>query len=313
MMRFLRDWARGMLRVWARTGRLHGYFYRTMERWGSRLAEAELLVSHLPDGSRVECDLRDHVQRHMFFQGVYEPVEAFLFSRLVRPGTVVVDAGANVGQYTLLAASAVGASGTVHSFEPVPRNFTRLRRHVERNGVTNVRLNPLALWHEPGELELGLPTDEVNDGSYSAGAATASAVPAVVGRAVRLDDYARENSLTGVALLKMDVEGSEWAALRGMAEVLDRDRPILLLEVNREACERLGYDPSVFWDFLCGELGYTSWQIGLSSADWKALLSATGIDRANVLFVPDGLPAAVSTGWDCRTCLQWARRRGAGR
>jgi FkbM family methyltransferase len=267
-------------------------------------------VGYLPDGSRIDCDLRDHVQRQIYFQGVYEPVEAFLFCRLLRPGNVVIDAGANVGQYTLLAASSVGDSGFVHSFEPVPRNYERLRDQVTANRAANVKLNRLALWHEPAELRLGLPTDEVNDGSYSVGAAGDSTVPVVTAPAVRLDDYVRENAIGQVDFIKMDIEGAEWSALRGMSDILARDRPILLMEVNREACCRMAYSPEVFWEVLVGRYGYTAWQVGLSAGDWRSLSDCTGIDRANVLFATGLLPDVIARGWDFQTCLRWARRGG---
>ena len=89
-------------------------------RCGPRLAETEFQRAVLPNGCSMHCDLRQHVDRHIYYLGAYEPVESYLFTRLLQPGMTVIDAGANIGQYTLLAATAVGSRGTVHCFEPVP-------------------------------------------------------------------------------------------------------------------------------------------------------------------------------------------------
>lgn len=301
--------AAGLLRGWARSGLLPTYCHRLIWWYGAAAGD-ELRPARLPDGSRVECDLRDQVQQQMYFQGVYERTEAFLFARLVRPGGTVVDAGANVGQYTLLAASGVGPTGAVHSFEPVPATFARLDRHFRRNGRDRVTANRAALWHEPGEVILRLPAGETgNDGSYTVGA-TGPDGPAVTAPAVRFDDYAAEHRIGRVDLVKLDIEGAEWPALRGMPRTLARDRPLILAEVNRRACRRLGYDPRELWTLL-GGLGYTAWAVGRSAARWRRLADPAGVDLANVLFCPGELPAAVARGWDHRRCLRWARSGGA--
>lgn len=297
-------WAgRASLRAWARSGKAPGYHYEAVERWGSRLARRPL-TAVLPDGSLVECNLRESVQRHIYFHGAYEPIESFLFTRLIRPGAVVVDAGANVGQFTLLAASFAGPTGAVHSFEPVPSNFRRVWENVERNAAATARVNQLALWNEPATLELGRPptAEADNDGTFAVGV-----TGGVVASGIRFDDYAREHGVGRVDVVKMDIEGAEWPALRGMNDALERYRPVLLLEVNRVTCQRAGYDPQVFWDMLCGGLGYTAWRIGLSAREWARLASPPHTKQTNVLFTPGKLPKTVASGWDFRSCLRWAR------
>ena len=292
--------ARWALRSWARSRVAPGYFYQAMEAYGPRLAGKAPLAGRLPGGARVECDLRDHVQRHIYFQNVYEPVEAFLFATLVQPGFTVVDAGANVGQYSLLASRAVGPTGRVHAFEPVPRNYERLARHLNANGAANVTAHRAGLWHEPSTIHLGLGAEFAgnNDGSFSVGFRGDVAAPAV-----RLDDV----GIGRVDAIKMDVEGAEWSALQGMARTLEAHRPLLLMEVNRAACARLDYAPDVFWDRLCGELGYAAWVVGGSARAWAKAERPPDLPQANVLFCPADLPPAVADGWDLKSCLKWAQ------
>ena len=62
-----------------------------MEKYGPRLAPPHPLPARLPSGHAVECDLRDHVQRHIYFQGVYEPIEAYLWRPKTRSETLALD------------------------------------------------------------------------------------------------------------------------------------------------------------------------------------------------------------------------------
>src|SRR5437016_14587639 len=103
------------------------------------------------------CDGSEGIQQSISFFGVYEMPSAYLFAKLLRPGMTVVDAGANVGQYTLLAATGVGPTGDVHSFEPVPSVFDVLEANVAHNQLLNVRLNRAGLWCCQEQIALSHP------------------------------------------------------------------------------------------------------------------------------------------------------------
>jgi FkbM family methyltransferase len=303
--------SRRLLRAWGRHGKAFGYFYQAMESWGKDLGSSRSIPAKLPNGLTVNCDLHDHVQRHIYYQGVYEPIESYLFSRLLQPGMTVVDAGANIGQYSLLASTRIGPSGTVYAFEPVPKNLKRLINHLIINSVTNVRANNVGLWHEDTTIELGVPGDQTgNDGSFSVGGVRDTLLPAVIARAVRLDHFLTEQKCLRVDLIKMDIEGSELFALQGMQAILERDRPILLVEINESASTRMGYDTKECWKFLVGQLGYRAWRIGHSASDWRLLESLDDIAQANCLFTPADLPASIASDWTFRKCLRWAGSAG---
>jgi FkbM family methyltransferase len=296
--------------MWGRVGKAPGWHYAAMERVGPLLAEETALSTQLVNGCQVQCDLRDHVQRHIYLLGCYEPVETYIFTQLLRPGMVVVDAGANVGQYTLMAATAVGPKGQVHSFEPVPDTFERLRRHVVANNLVNVHLNRSALWCNPADLQLSLPAEAMdNKGAYSAGIHNPRAE--VVSKAIRLDDYFAALGTDRPQLIKMDIEGAELLALRGTADTLRRRRPLLLMEINRPACARLGYDVELVEELLVREMGYRTWAIGNSSSTCHPLETLSGIQQQNVIFHQEDLPARITAGWDLKSVLRWARGRAA--
>jgi FkbM family methyltransferase len=256
---------------------------------------------------KMTCDLRDQIQRQIYFTGAYEPIEAYLVKHLLSPGMVVIDAGANVGQYTLIAAVEVGIHGGVHAFEPVPKNFQRLAAHVLENGLgSTVRTNMVALWHRGETVKLSLPSDAAgNDGIYTIG------IPSVVSdsvacRAVRLDDYVAENKLDRVDFVKMDIEGAEWFALHGATAVISRWRPTMLVEINGVTCRTLGYEPQRIWELL-KPYGYLMWAVGQSPHTSRPLSDLDGVERANVIFHTERLPDRVIRGWSYKSVLRFHR------
>lgn len=189
-------------------------------------------------GVTLRLDLRDYTQRGMFYDA-YETQELNFMTEVLRPGDVMVDIGANIGLFTLVAAKAVGQSGSVHAFEPVPGNCERLEENVRLNGFTNVRLNKSAVGDHAGTVSLAIDADMAN----TSGASTSSfytvtrlADPVIELTAPldTLDDYAtRELAGRRIRLVKIDVEGSEPAVLAGMSDVLKSHRvDVLMLEVS---------------------------------------------------------------------------------
>jgi len=120
---------RGALRSACRSGVLLTLTNRMVERWGAALGEGEF-DCELINGVKMSCDLAHYIERQIYYFGAFEIVEAYLFKLMLTRGMIVVDAGANVGQYSLIAAAEVGVEGEVHAFEPEPNNFTRLLRHI---------------------------------------------------------------------------------------------------------------------------------------------------------------------------------------
>jgi FkbM family methyltransferase len=154
--------------------------------------------------------------------GTYEPEQTVLFQRLIQPGQTVLDVGAHVGYYTLLAATLVGRAGNVHAFEPNPRNARFLARHLRINGIPNVTVTEAA-------VAAAEATARFDFGSGSGTGHLAVAGPLEV-RVTSLDHYCREHAVTPAAI-KIDVEGGELDVLAGADAVLAQ-RPTLFLSTH---------------------------------------------------------------------------------
>jgi FkbM family methyltransferase len=209
---------------------------------------------------RFECDFTlDPRVRDMYF-GVYEPEEAALIERVLRPGDVFVDAGANIGYFSAVAASCVGPGGAVHGFEPVPEYNARARAVAAANPNHSIHIHADALGEAEGAADIRV-TRERNIGWNTIvpdlmAAGEARAVHTV--RVRRLDEYLASQGVEHVALLKVDVEGYELPVLRGTTRWLDRgDRPVILCEVAPAAYPLLGRRVSELFDLLAG-YGYSA-------------------------------------------------------
>jgi FkbM family methyltransferase len=172
----------------------------------------------------------------------YEPNEMYAMSKLIGPGMCVVDVGANAGVFTLIAAKLVGASGTVHAFEPSPRDRERLVANVRTNELSNVHVHASALGRAAGKAVLavagaGHPGHNTIGGfAYSADADSYSLEVEVS----TLDDFVKEQKLARLDLLKIDVEGSETAVLQGARDSVRRFRPVIVAEAYDPSLRQLG-------------------------------------------------------------------------
>jgi FkbM family methyltransferase len=193
-------------------------------------------VTTTPRGLRIEGNTRDWIQRHLYYFGLWEPSPSAWLARRLAPGDVFIDVGANVGYFTLLAARLVGASGGVVAVEAMPAIYQHLLRHVRANGLTNCRcVNEAAVGPDaPREATL-FWGGEGNIGSSGMigreGQNRAIRVPARPLQAILTDDECRR-----ARVIKVDVEGVEAAAIRGLGLDSGRFDPSLELIVE-VACE----------------------------------------------------------------------------
>jgi FkbM family methyltransferase len=222
-----------------------------------------------PSGLVFACDVRNALAREVFFTGRYEPQETALIGRLLGPGGVFVDVGAHWGYFSLRAADLVGPSGRIVAVEADPRIHATLARNVELNRLPHATAVHAAAAAESGTLVLA-GFDEAQDNwglsrvvGHDDGARGAASfeVPA---RA--LDELLDELGVGAVDLVKMDIEGAEAMAVRGMRAGLGAGRyRRVLLELHPNELRSHGHDPGDVVAALAGA-GYRGWTIDHSAA-----------------------------------------------
>ncbi|PIQ84208.1 MAG: hypothetical protein COV75_03380 [Candidatus Omnitrophica bacterium CG11_big_fil_rev_8_21_14_0_20_63_9] len=231
---------RGWLR-WRPLRKLSGSMYRRL-----RCGEELTMTCR---GLAWTLDADDpYFTRSLVIEGTHEPYETEYFLGLLLPGMTVVDVGAHVGWYTLLAAQRVGPAGRVIAFEPEPANYARLERNVAASGYRHVITVPKAVAERTRALTLF--RDPGNSGGHSI-ADCGNTRPAFTVEAVALDEYFGPEP-PPVHVIKIDVEGAECLAWRGMQRVLQRNPDlVLMMEFSPQALSQAGSSPEELWRMYC--------------------------------------------------------------
>lgn len=229
-------------------------------RWLQKHHPRKSVITRLGKNLKVRIHPYDTIGKAIYVNRVFEMAESKFVTRFLKPGMVFFDAGANFGQYTLLAANCVGPNGTVHSFEPNTRMFTELRFNVELNGLTDVcTLNNLAIANTQGTAKLSQyePGSEVY---CSLGTHQRGKSPIIGNEEVKtttFDAYISNKGLPHIDLIKMDIEGAELLALQGGENLLSQKKaPVIVLEISQKNASGFGYTVQHIWDFL-EQLGYS--------------------------------------------------------
>jgi FkbM family methyltransferase len=218
-----------------------------------------------------------------YWLGTYEVELQQAVSQLLIPGMCIYDVGANIGYVTLLLARAAGESGQVVAFEALPANVARLEKHVALNQLGGrVTVVPAAVVDRAG------PVHFLVHPSTSMGKAVGSA-----GRD-KMEDYLEEIEVPGVALdgyvlehdarppqaIKMDIEGGEVLAIKGMQRILLEARPLLLVELHGHEAARAVWDSLARHAYTVHRMqpGYPQVDT-VEQLDWKAYIVAKPIDK----------------------------------
>jgi FkbM family methyltransferase len=200
-------------------------------KWWLRRKAAAWLVARLDTGPWIRVSgVADMEWRTLEGREVAEDRTAALFGRLLRPGQLVLDVGANVGYYALSAAMRVGPGGRVVAFEPGPAAAARLRENAALNGLANLQVIEAAVAERPGTLRFHLSDDSEGASLFDPGVEAVGSVEVPV---TTLDDFVKQASLPRVDLLKIDAEGAEVGILRGGRRLLaGPEAPVVIIEAN---------------------------------------------------------------------------------
>lgn len=232
----------------------------------------------------VPAPLDPRGERLMFY-GFVPPTGALA---LAPPGAVVIDVGANLGEWSVPLAKAVGPAGRLLSIEPNPVVADALAATLRINNLAQASVLPVALSDVDGVGHLSLTAGDSGLSRLSAAATGAARVPLR-----SLDSVIAEHALMRVDFIKIDVEGHERQVLAGAADTLRRFRPALVFESGHETpddraaiaktLEAAAYDVvAVLHDYgalACAVADYTS-----------ASGPCAGTEARNIVALPRPMP-----------------------
>lgn len=231
------------------------------------------------------------VGKHIKHSGSYEPHVTAVFARELKPGRNVLDIGANIGYFTMLAAKLVGPAGSVIAIEPNPANVKLIEASRRVNAFANVTIVQAAAGRTLGLLMLNTSYSNGTTAGLSeelAGLLDATTVPSLA-----IDDLVHADR--HIDFVKIDIEGAEYNALFGAQETLRRCKPVIVSEFAPTAMQPIsGVTGPEYLRFLFG-FGYA---IAVIEKDGSPLdcardiekvmsaFAASGVDHIDLLFTP---------------------------
>ena len=173
----------------------------------------------------------------------HEPGVTNLIKHIVSTDMIVIDAGANIGWFTLILSKLVGDKGHVYSFEPDPQLFKILKENTEINNLTNVSLFQMALSDKNGVAKFSINKIQDGDNRLDSQSMTENTIDV---KTIKLDRFSEENNLK-IDFIKMDIQGSEPKVFAGMKKVVSKNPQLkIITEFSPKTIIDVGSNPEDF-------------------------------------------------------------------
>jgi FkbM family methyltransferase len=200
--------------------------------------------SHWPGGYiLLECGDYLYVPGKIDLHGVWRLIEPFIpdptIAKFCKPGGIVIDVGANIGDWSLPMAKAVGTEGKLFAFEPLPFMREALEKTLKINRLTQASVFDFALSNQTGRTQFAIHQhgDQIVDsGKSRLGALSGNSVHIEV-NAITLDRFISQQKPARIDFIKVDVEGHECQVLEGGRETLEKFQPALIIEAGNESVD----------------------------------------------------------------------------
>lgn len=227
--------------------------YHLGRRWPFKVLNVAILNSLKTNYAEIgdhKMILDDKDSLGLSLNGIYERQETGFVQSKIKPGQTVVDIGAHIGYYSLIFAKLVGSSGTVYAFEPDPTNFSILQKNIKLNGYNNIIAINKAVTEKTEKLNLYVSDGSAGDHKTYNSDENRKTIQI---DGVALDDFLKDKK---VDFIKMDIQGAEGGALKGMATLLQNSKNIQVIsEFTPAGIIKYGMEPRAYLE-LWQRLGF---------------------------------------------------------
>ena len=189
--------------------------------------------------SHLVIDLRDYlVSRRLFLSGSFNrPVEDFLFKN-IKNGMTVVDAGANIGAYSIIMSKLVSENGKVIAFEPDKRNINLFKKSVKLNSCQNIKIHEALLSDKSGNKEIFLDNNYFGNSTIIRDAIPTKLFEKNIVPSISLDDVIIKENIK-IDFMKVNIEGSELKFIEGAKATIEKYKPKILMEYFHDRLTKL--------------------------------------------------------------------------
>lgn len=213
---------------------LRNFYTRAMRRLAEYGLPRGANVRETDFGFSIDVDRLDAIKWFIHYFGCFELVITKAWLTILKPGDLVIDIGGNIGYHALLAGTAVGPTGRVHTFEASSTSFGQLKKNIDRNSFAHVTPHHCAISNEPGSVTLfygGANSQGDSSIMHKHEGARGEKVSAI-----SFDEIAQMCRLSDARIIKIDVEGAEALVVAGLARHLDdlSDSCVIFLEISPE-------------------------------------------------------------------------------
>lgn len=221
------------------------------------------IVANCMGSIKMQVDKYSYMGGSIYWSGYHHVNEIIYLNSFLKEGMTFIDIGANQGEFSLFAAEKI-KNGRIISFEPVSFQFDLLKNNITLNKFTNIEVNKYGLSDEVGILPIYNSTSTAIHGGFHEGLSTLyksderDNFQENVDLKIFDDEYF--DKLTRFDFLKIDIEGAELYALKGMQKSLAKFKPEILIELSDETYISAGYTVKEMIDFL-EQLGYKPFRI----------------------------------------------------
>ena len=206
-----------------------------------------------PFGFKIKVDTSKYFGNKIYWRGAHDWNTILALKKIIRPDDVVFDIGANIGEYTLFAASMLSDKGRVWAFEPVEKMYQILQENIHLNPHLKNKINTIkkAIGIQKATLPIYDDVSNSNEGVYSLHPTNFQHFKKIEEVEIdRLDTLFIENKIPRVDLIKIDVEGNELFVLQSAEQILSTYHPKLMIEVSSKNFAAAGYTTKDLIDFL---------------------------------------------------------------
>ena len=205
-------------------------------------------------GLNWSLDLGEGIDFSIYLLGAFEPKTIAAYRRILKPGDIAIDVGANIGAHTLPLAEAVGITGQVLAAEPTSEIYLKLKENLRLNPRLEDRVQAFQVMlmasddvELPNEIYARWPLKE-STGAHPLHLGVAVSTEGAT--ILSLDSLVTRNNIKRVDLIKLDVDGYESDVLLGATNTIRKDKPVIIFEYSPYTSKERNIDPNIMIDFF---------------------------------------------------------------